>query len=261
MPYALDGTIDFYGRFNEIHPVPIASGTTETEKAAVKAQADYLSTIKLKVLHDVPTEVNEAMLDTCAVILRDYTNQRGQDNEPRQALNDCLIDTESDILCYLRTSLKNSTGVVGMKVSDQTASSNVLAANDSMDEAALEGIRMIPVISPVDLQEFANGDVAKSVEYLEAYQSIDNLRKEMHGIENGGMFQKKAHMLQSEQDMNANGTSSVMDDRLQNRLTFAEIVNAYTGLTIGCRVKQQAQTQQEDYDTEGDEDVQQQLLR
>ena len=27
MPYALEGTIDFYGRFNAIHPVPFANGT------------------------------------------------------------------------------------------------------------------------------------------------------------------------------------------------------------------------------------------
>ena len=27
MPYALDGTIDFYGRYNTIHPVPMTSGT------------------------------------------------------------------------------------------------------------------------------------------------------------------------------------------------------------------------------------------
>ena len=38
MPYALDGTIDFYGRFNRIHPVPFALGTTENEKKISKNQ-------------------------------------------------------------------------------------------------------------------------------------------------------------------------------------------------------------------------------
>ena len=40
MPYALDGTIDFYGRFNTIHPVPMTSGT---EDKGSKAQAQYLA--------------------------------------------------------------------------------------------------------------------------------------------------------------------------------------------------------------------------
>ena len=46
MPYALDGTIDFYGRFNTIHPVPMTSG----EEKAGKAQAELLSQIKLKCI-------------------------------------------------------------------------------------------------------------------------------------------------------------------------------------------------------------------
>ena len=33
LPYALEGTIDFYGRFNSIHPIPFAIGTTDEEKA------------------------------------------------------------------------------------------------------------------------------------------------------------------------------------------------------------------------------------
>ena len=49
MPYALDGTIDFYGRFNSVHPVPMANGTTEEEKWT-KSQAALLSRIKLTCL-------------------------------------------------------------------------------------------------------------------------------------------------------------------------------------------------------------------
>ena len=39
MPYALDGTIDFYGRYNTVHPVPMTSGTDDKGN---KAQAEYL---------------------------------------------------------------------------------------------------------------------------------------------------------------------------------------------------------------------------
>ena len=45
MPYALDGTIDFYGRYNTIHPVPMTSGTDDKGS---KAQAQYLAEKKLK---------------------------------------------------------------------------------------------------------------------------------------------------------------------------------------------------------------------
>ena len=32
MPFALDGSIDFYGRYNTIHPVPMSSGTEGTKE-------------------------------------------------------------------------------------------------------------------------------------------------------------------------------------------------------------------------------------
>ena len=42
LPYALDGTIDAYGRFNTIHPVPIASGSQDkATQAKEKALAEF----------------------------------------------------------------------------------------------------------------------------------------------------------------------------------------------------------------------------
>jgi hypothetical protein len=52
MPFALDGTIDFYGRYNRVHPVPMAYGTTSTD--VNDAQYTLLSTIKLDVLYGLP---------------------------------------------------------------------------------------------------------------------------------------------------------------------------------------------------------------
>ena len=45
MPYALDGNIDFYGRYVQVHPIPFSGGTTDDEKAMTKAQAKALAEI------------------------------------------------------------------------------------------------------------------------------------------------------------------------------------------------------------------------
>lgn len=241
MPYALDGTIDFYGRFNEVHPVPFTNGTTEDEKKAYKAQRDYLSTLKLKVLHDIKLdEITYEDLTKSCVILHDYTPQLSQTIIPRQQLQEGIISIESDIPCYLRTALKNSTGVMGMRVPDETAYSNVLAANDSMDNAALTGKRLIPIISPVELQDLSGGDVLKAEEYLESLQSVDNLRLGFHGIQNGGLFQKKAHVLEAEEQMNVGKANSALQDAQWNRQHFCDIVNSYTGLGMWCEPKENA---------------------
>lgn len=241
MPFALEGTIDFYGRYNTIHPVPMTSGTTEDEKRQAKALSDYLSTLKLKVIKDIKLDwIEPEDLTGSAVILRDYTNQLSQTIIPRQELQDAILDIESDIPCFLRTALKNSTGVQGMRVPDESAYANTWDANAKIDRAAIEGQRMIPIISTLELQDLSGGDVLKAEEYLESLQALDNLRLGFHGISNGGLFQKKAHMLQAEQDMNASSANSALQDRLYNRQHFCDIVNSYTGLGIWCEPKEPA---------------------
>lgn len=241
MKYALDGTIDFYGRFNQIHPVPISGGTTDQEKDAIKAQEKMLSNFKYKVQHDIKLdELTIEDLDTTAVLLSDYSKQRGQTVIPRQQLQESIIDIESDIPCYLRTSLKNSTGVLGMRVNDQSAYSNVLAANESLDDAALTGKRMVPVISNVDFQDLSGSTTSRAAEYLEALQAVDNLRLGFHGIQNGGLFQKKAHMLEAEESMNMGKANSALQDRQWNRQHFCDIVNSIWGLGIWCEPKENA---------------------
>lgn len=241
MKYALDGTIDFYGRFNQIHPVPVSGGTTEEEKAAVKAQEKLLSMFKLKVQHDIKLdEIKLEDLDTTAVLLHDYSKQRGQTVIPRQQLQEPIIDIEADIPCYLRTALKNSTGVQGMRVNDQGAYSNVAAANDQIDDAALDGTRLIPIISSIEFQDLAGGQVAKCEEYLESLQAVDNLRLGFHGIQNGGLFQKKAQVLEAEETMNMGKANSALQDRQWNRQHFCDIVNSVWGLGIWCEPKENA---------------------
>ena len=62
MPYALDGTIDFYGRFNTIHPVPMTSGKEDEKSVSYKNQSDILSKLKLKCQYDVITEEEKRII-------------------------------------------------------------------------------------------------------------------------------------------------------------------------------------------------------
>lgn len=236
MPYALDGTIDFYGRYNRIHPVPMANGTTDAEKQAYKAQMDYLSTLKLNVLYDIPLEDIDPY-KSC-VLLHDYTKQLSQTIISRQILQDPILDVMSDCLPFMRTALQNSTGVLGMKVNSQDEESNVKAANDSVNRAALTGQRYIPIVGAVDFQELAGNEVAKAEEFLLAMQSLDNFRLSLYGLDNGGLFQKKSHMLESEQAVNAGHVKSVLEDGLAIRQHMCDIANAVWGIGISCEISE-----------------------
>ena len=103
-----------------------------------------------------------------------------------------------------------------------------------MERAALEGDPFVPIIGPQEMQELTDGQVAKSEEYMLAMQSLDNLRLSTYGIDNGGLFEKKAHELQVEADINGGPVGLVMQDGLQIRQNFCNIVNSIWGTSIWC---------------------------
>ena len=233
MPYALDGTIDFYGRYNTIHPVPMTSGTDDK---AGKAQAQYLANKKLKCVYGIklPEELTkEALMNSC-VLLHDYTKQLSQTIIPRVNVNDSILDVMANCVPYMNTSLLLSTGIEGIRVNDADQAEDVMVANRSMEVAALTGEPYVPITGNVEFQELNNSQVGKSEEYMLAMQSLDNLRLSGYGIDNGGLLEKKAHVLQSEADINGGPVGLVLQDGLSIRQNFCNIVNSIWGLGIWC---------------------------
>ena len=243
LPYALDGTIDVYGRFTDVTPLPFNGKSSSDGK-----DRPWITGLKRRVLYDVlmPDEITnpetgeinwealEEIQDTACVLIKDYTEQVSQTNIPRQILQDPILDVMSDMFPFMRTALLNATGVQGMRVTSQDEYGNVEAASRAINRAALEGKKYIPVVGNVDFQELTAGQVGKAEEFLLAMQSLDNYRLSLYGLDNGGLFQKKAHILQSEQDMNTGNTGLVLRDSLQCRQDACNIINSYFGLQIWC---------------------------
>lgn len=249
MPYALDGTIDFYGRFNSIHPVPLADGADPITKDLITKQAALLSTLKLDVLYDVPIELKQSPAKYC-VLLHDYTKQLSETVIPRQQLQDGLLNVMSDLIPFMRTNLLNATGVSGIRVSNEDEQSNVQAANKSVDRAARDGSKWIPIIGQIDFQDLTGGQVARGEEFLMAMQSLDNFRLSTYGLENGGLFEKKQYQNLQQTSLNGNGQiGNPLQDGLNIRQHFCDVVNSVFGVGISCELSEVATAS--DYDFNG----------
>lgn len=243
MPYALDGGIDFYGRYNSIHPIPFAEGTgDDVDKKRVAQQRNYLSTLKLKCQYDVidDEELNIETQLGSAVLLHDYTKQLSQLITPRRALQECILDKMADCIPFMRTAMLNATGIQGMRVQNESEQSNVTSANALIDRAALNSEKYVAIVGAIDFQDLTGGEVAKSEEFLLAMQALDNLRLSAYGIDNGGIFEKKAHTLESEQAMNTGTSGLVYQDGLSIRQHFCDIVNSIWDLGIWCEPSENA---------------------
>lgn len=235
MPYALDGTIDFYGRFNTIHPVPFTNGTDE-DKEHAKAQMNFLASKKLNCVYEVKDieDLDLDMLENSCVLLHDYTKQLSQTILPRQEINEPILDTMSEIIPYLRTSLIASTGITGMRVNDADQFRNVVDASKSVKESALNGEIYTAIIGNTEFQDLTTGGGNTAEQYLLSLQALDNLRLSSYGLENGGVFEKKAHVLQTEANINQATVGLVNQDGLSIRQRFCNIANSIWGLSLWC---------------------------
>lgn len=242
MPYAMDGGIDFYGRYTRVHPVPVSSGVSDDTKSNVDKIRNYLSQLKLNVLYDIPeialTKKNVENFDPTeyTVILRDYTQQLSPTDLPRASLQEGLIDLKSDLLPFMKTALTNSTGIVGVRVHNQDEASNVEAANHSLKNAALNGKMFIPIVGQVEMQEMTGNGSLRSQEFLLALQGIENYQKDLYGIGSNGLMQKASHMLADEQAMNASGGNAAFIDGLNQRQRFCMLANILFGTEMWCDV-------------------------
>lgn len=244
LPYALSGGIDAYGRYQTIHPIPFASGSKE-KNDTTKVLADYLATKNFDVLYDVVTPEEllkkpDYYLTECCVLLGDYSKQLSETVIPRCELNAPVIDTMATCIPYMNTALMNATGVTGVKVNTQDEAVQVAIASQAVKEHALEGGRYVPMAGNLNFQELATSQVAKAEEYLLAMQSLDNFRLSTYGLENGGLFQKKSHMLEAEQKTNSGMNSLVMRDGLLKRQTWSNIINSVWGTGTYCMVSEEA---------------------
>lgn len=231
LPYTLDGTIDVYGRFTAITPLPFAGGNTQ----ANGKEKPWITGLRKYPKYDIELEViDEDTFENSCVLLKDYSPQYSETIISRQILNDPLLDTMAECIPFMRTSLIAGTGIKGMRVDDADQEREVNNAAHAITDAALSADMFVPIVAPVELQELTSQNLSKAEEYMLALQSLDNFRLSTYGIENGGLFQKKQQMLQSEQEMNGGNVGLVYQDSLTIRQHFCDIVNSIWGLNIWC---------------------------
>ena len=257
LPYCLKGEIDEYGRYLGIGPLPFF-GKSETEDPKKMGGTEWLTAMQRKPIYDVllPEEVDLEHYLNGAVLLCDYSKQISQTGIPRQQLSEQIISAMAECIPFMRTALINSTGIEGMRVDNEDDQSNVAMQSAVMQAAALNGDKWIPIIGRQEFQQLTNGPTAKAEEFLLAMQALDNYRLSTHGLSNGGLFLKRAHMLEGEQEMQNSATSHVLIDGLENRLRFCDIANSVFGTNMYVEITEDPGLMQQQVipETDGEEE-------
>lgn len=226
-------SIDEYGRWLVIQPL-VFNGKAQ---ATGNKEEVWIPGMKRNVVYDIQFEedITPEMFDSSAVILNGYSQQLPQNLIPRQQLTDQLIRVEAMMIPFMRTALANSSGTSTLRVNSEDEQAQAQIASDSIMAAALTGKKWIPVTAPLDFQDLNNqGGRGLVTDYMEAMQSIDNFRSMLHGIKSGGVFQKKAHMLQDEAELNSgmNTAELILYDEYWQYQKFCDVANSVFGLGL-----------------------------
>lgn len=241
LPYALNGTIDVYGRYNTVTPIPFTAGEREGKDRRMVELASVLENKKLKVVYDVPIDSLPGTPGDYCVLIHDRTKSISQTLIPRSQLHVGLLDVMSDCIPFARTALLNATGVQGLRVENEDEESNVKMANKMVDRAAKTGEKWVAITKQLEIQELTGASPSRSDEFLMTMQSLDNFRLSLYGIENGGLFQKKAYQNVPQSLMNGSGRiGSPLQDGLASRQRSCDIANAIWGLGMSCHVAEAA---------------------
>ena len=250
LPYALAGTIDVYGRYTDITPVPFAGGKVGGDG---KEKA-WIQGLTRKCVYYPEAEYSENAMETMCVLLSDYSKQISQTTLPRERLQEPWLDLMANMPCYMNTALINGTGIQGMVVGAQDEQANVAIASQQVKDAALNGEKYIAMIGSPTTTDLGTNTGAAAEEFMRAFQSLDNVRLSLYGLDNGGAFQKNSHMLESEQAKNGGNTDLIMQDGLTLRQWFCNIVNSIWPIGLWCEVSEAAVQQDKNMDGEiGDE--------
>jgi hypothetical protein len=240
LPYALNGGIDPYGRFESITPLPFLGGTTEEKNGKVKAWIEGLNYVPVYSIEEVFLNPSKYTIDNFCIILKDYTPQESENVIPRKILQERIIDLMAEAFPMARTNLIANCGVNGLRVQEEDTKKQVEIMNARIKASALNGDPYTAVFGPTEFQELTGGSTGKVQDFLMYMQSIDNFRRSMYGLKSGGVFEKKAHELQAEAMVNQSNTDLIYNDGLKNRQAFCDLVNLIFGLTIWCEPSETA---------------------
>lgn len=222
LPFALNSSIDIYGRFKSVQGLPF-NGTNE-EKG--------IEAFSRRVVWN-DEEIDETDFEEGCVLLTDYCKGISQTIIARSILQDPIIKAMAEAFPFARTSLISNSGVKGFRVENSDDVASVKEASRGVLEAAKTGNPWVGIAATMEFQDLTSaGSALKSEEYLIYLQALDNFRLSLYGLKTGGLFQKKSHMLESEQSMNESNTLLAFQDSLAIRQRFCDFVNAIWGLGI-----------------------------
>lgn len=241
LPYALNGTIDEYGRYTACNTFPFTGVDTDNKNKSKKKKTQDLIYEDLNLVYDLP--YSEEMLKgikenkTVGIILNDSSLMISQQPIIRFNYVKPILHIMSTLIQIINTAMYGSADHNTIQVENASEYDSINKQINAINNDILSGKRFTPVISSLTITPIKTSSSHDLVGLFNTFNSLNNLLKSITGISNAGVFDKSAHLLQSEQKLNGSNADDIYYNGLRQRQEFCMMVQAYYNYPIWCESK------------------------
>ena len=238
LPFALNKTIDEYGRYTRCNTLPFTGVSSKDEKGNKNQMLIYED---LELVYDLP--YNREMLDgikkkkVVGIILNDSSLGVGQQPIIRSNYVQPILHLMATLMQIINTAMYGAADHNVLQVENESESDEIKEQIDAINQDILRGRRFTPVIGKLPIVPLKTSNTADLEGLFGTFNSLTNFLKSITGVANAGVFDKKAHLLQEEQKLNGSNSDDIYYNGLRMRQEFCLLLQAYYGYPTWCESK------------------------
>ena len=241
LPFALNDTIDEYGRYTRCNTLPFI-GVDEVKKDPNSKRRMVSAVVEdLELVYDLP--YNEEMLRTIrerkpvGIILNDNTLAISQQPIIRANYVKPVLHMMATLMNIINCAMFGAADHNALAVENEGELESINRGIDAINKNILNGKRFTAIISPLRIEPLKTSNTADLEGLFNTFNSLSNFLKSITGVANPGVFDKKAHLLQEEQQLNGSNADDIYYNGLRQRQEFCMLVQAYYGYPVWCESK------------------------
>lgn len=241
LPFALNDTIDEYGRYTRCNTLPFI-GVDEVKRDSNSKKRMVSAVMEdLELVYDLP--YNEEMLriirekKPVGIILNDNTLAISQQPIIRANYVKPVLHMMATLMNIINCAMFGAADHNVLTVENESELKSINQGIDAINKNILNGKRFTAITSPLKIEPLKTSNTADLEGLFNTFNSLSNFLKSITGVANPGVFDKKAHLLQEEQQLNGSNADDIYYNGLRQRQEFCMLVQAYYGYPIWCESK------------------------
>lgn len=243
LPFALNGVIDEYGRFTMCNTLPFTGVDSEAGDNRKKKNKTTQTLVyqELPLVYDLPFAKEHfdyiKNRKSVGIILNDSTLAISQQPVIRSNYVTPVLRLLANIIQIINTAIYGVADHSILQVENQSEFESIQMQINAINQDILKGHRFTPVVGKLPITPLKTGNTADLEGLFNTFNSVQNLLKTITGVANAGVFDKKAHLLQSEHNLNGSNADDIYYNGLRARQEFCLMIQAYYNYPIWCESK------------------------